>query len=691
MTSVDNGAQDGKPPAYRRPTNNEDSDSITTTNVNPILQANNETTLITSNLRIFYTIPREQRFCNPIHNHGVLLEHIKNATSTLIIVPNDPSLPSYTDLSNLPKDEATFKKHVSLHTEEFGKSQRITVCHTIKTDVSINQMKTNFENGLMSFLQEHRITIKVDKFERLQVSTIGWLADAHPDLIHRDTLKEEILETMEAQLDGTDPEYEDYLDKGDPDDFNTTTTQLVIIPVFELVLSTINYGKGNERVTTRVIEIQCSREDEKILKIMMSSINLSSLAIKFVPREFLKLTSPEDYTNILTGQNEYLAKTIALSIFGMTRKAAEYIIETTTEVTNMTDEADSSHSIKNLIRSEPYIQTIVPTMETDTTGKWLIITTIDDSTKAKHYIETEFKEIYRNVPNTPDYRVDGYDYPKRATKIYNTSIKIIDHIANLKKNAAPPNGYWRTPARTKRNQTHISYTMTPMAAPTTNNKRMMTSTQNNTSSNMSYSSALTNAAKTVNTAKTNGTNDSYVDQKIKEVIKSCQQSIAEVRNEVKKDITTVNQKIDNFIVDNTAQITDVKMSMTSELDKINETLKQLLVLPNIQNQQAQIPNNQNQQYYQSPMLPQFNQPPPQYQMPATLPYPMQYNNTPSSPYAQAMNHPVMQFQHALSPVNEYYQNYDQQQEYNVQTPTHPSKFTSSLQSAAQEQDQTGAK
>jgi hypothetical protein len=546
-------------------------------------------------------------------------------------------------------------------------------------------MKTNFENGLMTFLQEHRITIKVDKFERLQISTIGWLADAHPDLIHRDTLKEEIFAAMDAQLDENDPEYEDYLDKGDPDDFNTTTTQLIMIPVFELVLSTVNYGRGNERVTTRVIELQCSREDEKVLKIMMSSIDLSTLAIKFIPREYLQLTSPADYTTLLLAQNAYLAKTIALSIFGMTRKAADHMIETTTEATSMTDEADSSYSIKNLIISEPSIQYITPTMETDTTGKWLIITTIDDSTKAKQYIETEFKEIYRNVPNTPEYRIDGYEYPKRATKLYNTSMKIKDHIENLRKNSAPSNGYWRTPARTKRNQTHISYTMTPMSAPATNNKRMMTSTQNNTSSNMSYSSALTNEAKTVHTAATNGTNDSYVDQKIKEVIKSCQQSIAEVRNEVKKDITIVNQKLDNFIVDNTAQIADVKTTMKSEMEKLNDTLK--LLLPNNQNQQAQINTNQNQQYYQSPMLPQFNPPSFQYPIPAPLNYPMQYNNTPSSPYSQTMNHPVNQFQLPLQPVNEYYQNYDQQPEYNVQT---PSKFTSSLQSAAQQQDQTGA-
>lgn len=104
MASIDNDALEGKPPAYRRKTNEQDSDSITTAPGNPILLANNETTLISSNLRIFYTVPHGQRFCNPILNHKVLLEHIQRATSTLIIVPNDPSIPSYTDLNTIPTD-----------------------------------------------------------------------------------------------------------------------------------------------------------------------------------------------------------------------------------------------------------------------------------------------------------------------------------------------------------------------------------------------------------------------------------------------------------------------------------------------------------------------------------------------------------------------------------------------------------
>jgi hypothetical protein len=197
MTTVDNGVAETIPPTYRRPTTTDDADTITTTGTASMPKSNKENTLITSKLRIFYTIPRSSGMINPIINHQVLLKQLKIASPDLIIIPNDPTIPSYSDLSLLPQDEETFKKHVTVINETLGQNQRITLCHAIKTDVGINDMKLNYENGLLYFLNEHRITIRADVFYREKVETIGMLADAHPDLILRDSLKEDIMKALE--------------------------------------------------------------------------------------------------------------------------------------------------------------------------------------------------------------------------------------------------------------------------------------------------------------------------------------------------------------------------------------------------------------------------------------------------------------------------------------------------------------
>jgi hypothetical protein len=168
------------------------------------------------------------------------------------------------------------------------------------------------------------------------------------------------------------------------------------------------------------------------------------------------------------------------------------------------------------------------------------------------------------------------------------------------------------------------YTMTPMSTPR-EPKRMMTANHTNTSSsNVSYSSALTNTAKTVKTVMTQESADSYTDQKIKEVLQTCEKSIALVRKEITLQVAPVAAKIDNYIAQQSEamayhsdQIVDVRVLMMAQFDKMNDRFdKMTTVSP------EQLP-------YQSPTTKTFyNNPPMRYPVPP----PMQYHQPPPMHY-----------------------------------------------------------
>lgn len=238
--------------------------------------------------------------------------------------------------------------------------------------------------------------------------------------------------------------------------------------------------------------------------------------------------------------------------------------------------------------------------------------------------------------------------------MYNTSTKIKDHIENLRKNAANPSEFWRSPMRTKRNQTHISYTETPPAKKPASN--------NNSSVN-SYLSAASSSVKTSRTEITQLTTDTlYIDKRFEEVIQICE---AKINNAVQP----VSEKLDNFIDNTSGRLDSIDNTMNNRFDEMNENFKKLLTgnteqpktstpMPTHQGQAWQYPAvsfngmqpQYQQQYYPSNQHPinQFQQQPIYYQQ-QTNPEQPGYFQQPPTPDNQLNN--TIHNQHQNSPMS----------------------------------------
>jgi hypothetical protein len=113
-------------------------------------------------LRFRYFIhDRNRDMVNIVAWHKSTIGTLLKVDPLLKIIPNDPNLAPYNDVRFFPTDKTSFEQQFSEFSELIGnKAQRITVCHAVKSSMTLWNMKWR-SDILMPYLLQNHITILV--------------------------------------------------------------------------------------------------------------------------------------------------------------------------------------------------------------------------------------------------------------------------------------------------------------------------------------------------------------------------------------------------------------------------------------------------------------------------------------------------------------------------------------------------
>ena len=171
----------------------------------------------------------------------------------------------------------------------------------IFSKLKINQFKHG-EKNIMQYLKDQNIFITFRKFTQETEVKIGFFPLINPDTFLRSELRETLNYALtQMKLTTKDKEALESDITQDP-----TQAKTVTFPAYELLPTSIGFGNGSTRITTRVIEMRFDPEDANVLKKLITIIsNSSTNDIEFMPSRLVQIIGPEAYKKILGKQNHY--------------------------------------------------------------------------------------------------------------------------------------------------------------------------------------------------------------------------------------------------------------------------------------------------------------------------------------------------------------------------------------------------
>jgi hypothetical protein len=374
---------------------------------------------------------------NPLSSHKQLLAQLRIADPTLQVYTNNTDNPL--DLENdYPKDEATFKAAFTILDESSARSdfKVISISHLISMNHRLNDLKRKTPT-LMEYLNEKKLSIKIDKYQGQKVVSTGIILRLHPRLYNRDHVQKTIKSTIaNIKLQDTDtknlteellhryfqvtpttednmieevetPATEDGFElavtkkkqkrtvEKDNFDYVVDYTKPINVPRFELAVRPAYAGNGKTKVTSEIIEIQCGLEDAQFLNLLLSIAGSKELLphnCQYLPRGTLNSESEKNkYRNALVAQNSYISTTTAVFVRGLSADIFRIPVEN-----NKTTEPLYTALMKSKLISE-----ITETSSTTTEGRYAFITTVPKINLLRHMIDTHLTPLFENggIPN----------------------------------------------------------------------------------------------------------------------------------------------------------------------------------------------------------------------------------------------------------------------------------------------------
>lgn len=350
-------------------------------------KAVDEQKYVENHLRVTYNLPFPTTTNMIIESHINFLKALKQAAPEMIIVPNNSRIKPHSSISCLPRTERAFTKQFTVINEErrsnSTSSSRVTICHSVRTNETIKNIRMQTKNGFQQYLDGNHITVRRDQFRGEEICPVGFLILVHPELANRDCLHDQV----RAALVNHSSNFQ--------------------VPEFAIVAGKISYGNSTDRITTKILDIICSKSAFLVMKDALVGVfrheHMRRSCGQFIPRGHGY--DSHYFKSLLLQHDKFLTNTYCFSVLGLTRKAANHLVQVT----------GSKHkkSILQWLKGSQAITDIHPTNTTDSDGKWFVITTIPLAEKAKSHIDSIMPALYKHVPHEIGYRCEGYYLPVR--------------------------------------------------------------------------------------------------------------------------------------------------------------------------------------------------------------------------------------------------------------------------------------
>lgn len=444
-------------------------------------------------LRFSFKNPTKGQGVNVANSHfGVLSELIK-VDPEMKIYRNDKEEPM--DISKeYPETEDDYKKAFHIVDKETlpNKATMVSVVHRVTLTKKIADIKFDKTNGFLEYLQAEKVDVVADLHYGARRGAAGMLFKMHPKLYYRHYVAESIKKVC------TQMEFESIIDKVPKDKVekyfhikitdetvddeameedgftkvanqkktDTTSNKEIVdlekpikVPNFEVVPKLVYAGNKENRTVAETFEIQCADEDINFIKLLFTKIGQENKipfnGIFFPKTSLMTTVEKNQFIQMLHHQLKYLKNTTRITVQGLKKKALE---EPT--IKTRQDTMISLHAVM----LQKGVTAIVPTIESETKGKFAFIVDKTVVNNIRRLIDTRVKQHYESgkMPNNEEYRFQDMWIPQRTDTPRNDG-NVISYAQQVLNEFNPQDGEQATvqPAQRKQQKKRNNFKNSP--------------------------------------------------------------------------------------------------------------------------------------------------------------------------------------------------------------------------------------
>jgi hypothetical protein len=305
---------------------------------------------------------------------------------------------SFSDPEEMPKDQMEFTKFFPTSVEDNRSFQKLTMEITVLSPRNIEEIKNSKDRAFFKYLVENSIYIKENKFDKLDVKEIGFIAGKSANLTWRPDFEKELHEALEK-------------------------TTSALIPKFEVLPREMRYReKSGSLHGVKVLTIKCESDNADVLKAMLTDANLDKRKLgQFIPHG---VSMNKLYEDGLQSQDDMDKDLTCIPVFGLAKEAMEAPM-------------DGDHNLHKDMKSflldgievsekVPLIEAIEQTNQTESDGKWMFICQAKHADAVKEYITSGLQQNYKESSKYDDEDLNTKKYPSpsvnRRTTPFNAQL-----------------------------------------------------------------------------------------------------------------------------------------------------------------------------------------------------------------------------------------------------------------------------
>ena len=304
---------------------------------------------------------------NRLH-HG-LVEKIFEAVPGVVFRPTSSattrSKKSMTTIEQFPTTEIGHGNFF----ERRQKGKTIEVDHKIHSAIPVKEIK----NKIMSYIRPNNIFLEKGELDGVELYRFGYLQGAHPRLINRGALEDKINDAIQ-NFDKLDEYWRMHVSDWEaPDD----------LPLVSVYKKEIGWGVGNSRVTSECVTLMAIRPVCVLYKHIMSECQ-GLLHYDFIPTGAAAMTTADQVKDLLINNNDIQNSVQGISIMGLPEMAFNLEYCNNNQV----------KTIEQWILHHPGVETIEPTDDSYSDGRWIVVVLRDEYDNVKQWIS----EIIDQIP-----------------------------------------------------------------------------------------------------------------------------------------------------------------------------------------------------------------------------------------------------------------------------------------------------
>jgi hypothetical protein len=260
-----------------------------------------------------------------------------------------------------------------------GNETKTTVVFILESRLTLDQLKQ--DSRLFQYLRDQNIHVFKHAHSTITVQAIGWIASKSPWLTDRDQAVIDVGDALAEFIIARDQS------KGQATTFNDARRRLPTMEICETkVVHAVKDGQGNksEILRTRALELKCETSRSNELRQLVieatteGAVDTRSLGI-FVPYRAKADTSA--YREMILSQMHYLDQLAVIPIWGLhpdvlsSKTRCQQTGEDTTLLKQLLDATHEARESDGRTVTSYSLGNIEKTRQTDTHGKWFVVTT----------------------------------------------------------------------------------------------------------------------------------------------------------------------------------------------------------------------------------------------------------------------------------------------------------------------------